>query len=163
MEAGADKISINSPALLRPNLINELSAAFGNQCIVVGIDTFQEGNKYRVKSFTGDPKKTKETGRITKEWVQEVISRGAGEVVLNCMNKDGVKNGYDIDQLNDIRQICSVPLIASGGAGTIQHFIDVFNITNVDGALAASVFHKSLININYLKSELKESKIEVRL
>ena len=79
------------------------------------------------------------------------------------MNKDGVKNGYDIDQLNDIRQICSVPLIASGGAGTIQHFIDVFNITNVDGALAASVFHKSLININYLKSELKESKIEVRL
>jgi len=163
LEAGADKISINSPALLRPNLINELSAAFGNQCIVVGIDTFQEGNKYRVKSFTGDPKKTKETGRITKEWVQEVISRGAGEVVLNCMNKDGVKNGYDINQLNDIRQICSVPLIASGGAGTIQHFIDVFNITNVDGALAASVFHKSLININYLKSELKESKIEVRL
>ena len=110
-----------------------------------------------------DPNKTKETGKITKEWVQEVISRGAGEIVLNCMNKDGVKQGYDIDQLSSIREICTVPLIASGGAGTIQHFIDVFKKTNVDGALAASVFHKSLINIQNLKEELDNSNIEVRL
>mgnify|MGYP000085228062 FL=1 len=163
LAAGADKISINSPAIQRPELINELSDSFGKQCVVIGIDTFQEGNKYRVKSFTGDPNKTKETGKITKEWVEEVISRGAGEIVLNCMNKDGVKQGYDIEQLSSIREICTVPLIASGGAGTIQHFIDVFKKTNVDGALAASVFHKSLINIQNLKEELDNSNIEVRL
>ena len=163
LAAGADKISINSPAIQRPELINELTDSFGKQCVVIGIDTFQEGNKYRVKSFTGDPNKTKETGKITKEWVEEVISRGAGEIVLNCMNKDGVKQGYDIDQLSSIREICTVPLIASGGAGTIQHFIDVFKKTNVDGALAASVFHKSLINIQNLKEELNNSSIEVRL
>jgi cyclase len=163
LAAGADKISINSPAIQRPELINELTDSFGKQCVVIGIDTFQEGNKYRVKSFTGDPNKTKETGKITKEWVEEVISRGAGEIVLNCMNKDGVKQGYDIDQLSNIREICTVPLIASGGAGTIQHFIDVFKKTNVDGALAASVFHKSLINIQNLKEELNNSSIEVRL
>jgi len=163
LAAGADKISINSPAIQRPGLINELTDSFGKQCVVIGIDTFQEGNKYRVKSFTGDPNKTKETGKITKEWVEEVISRGAGEIVLNCMNKDGVKQGYDIEQLSNIREICTVPLIASGGAGTIQHFIDVFKKTNVDGALAASVFHKSLINIQNLKEELDNSNIEVRL
>jgi cyclase len=163
LAAGADKISINSPAIQRPGLINELTDSFGKQCVVIGIDTFQEGNKYRVKSFTGDPNKTKETGKITKEWVEEVISRGAGEIVLNCMNKDGVKQGYDIEQLSNIREICTVPLIASGGAGTIQHFIDVFKKTNVDGALAASVFHKSLINIQNLKEELDNSSIEVRL
>lgn len=163
LAAGADKISINSPAIQRPELINELTDSFGKQCVVIGIDTFQEGNKYRVKSFTGDPNKTKETGKITKEWVEEVISRGAGEIVLNCMNKDGVKQGYDIEQLSSIREICTVPLIASGGAGTIQHFIDVFKKTNVDGALAASVFHKSLINIQNLKEELNNSSIEVRL
>lgn len=163
LAAGADKISINSPAIQRPELINELTDSFGKQCVVIGIDTFQEGNKYRVKSFTGDPNKTKETGKITKEWVEEVISRGAGEIVLNCMNKDGVKQGYDIEQLSSIREICTVPLIASGGAGTIQHFIDVFKKTNVDGALAASVFHKSLINIQNLKEELDNSNIEVRL
>lgn len=163
LAAGADKISINSPAIQRPELINELTDSFGKQCVVIGIDTFQEGNKYRVKSFTGDPNKTKETGKITKEWVEEVISRGAGEIVLNCMNKDGVKQGYDIEQLSNIREICTVPLIASGGAGTIQHFIDVFKKTNVDGALAASVFHKSLINIQNLKEGLDNSSIEVRL
>ena len=163
LAAGADKISINSPAIQRPGLINELTDSFGKQCVVIGIDTFQEGNKYRVKSFTGDPNKTKETGKITKEWVEEVISRGAGEIVLNCMNKDGVKQGYDIEQLSSIREICTVPLIASGGAGTIQHFIDVFKKTSVDGALAASVFHKSLINIQNLKEELNNSSIEVRL
>ena len=163
LAAGADKISINSPAIHRPELINELTDSFGKQCVVIGIDSFQEEDQHRVKSFTGDPNKTKETGITTSEWVEEVTSRGAGEIVLNCMNKDGVKKGYDIDQLSSIRQICTVPLIASGGAGTIQHFIDVFNKANVDGALAASVFHKSLINIHNLKQELSNSSIEVRL
>jgi len=159
---GADKISINSPALLNPDLINELSAAFGRQCIVVGIDTFEENGTYRVKSHTGDPDKTRETGRATLDWIQEVVSRGAGEIVLNCMNQDGVRKGYDIAQLKAARAVCSVPLIASGGAGAVQHFQDVFEQAGVDGALAASVFHKAVIAIPDLKSDLIQSGIEIR-
>ena len=163
LSAGADKISINSPALLRPELVDELSDAFGRQCIVVGIDTFEEDGTYRVRSHTGDPDKMRETGRETLAWVQEVIKRGAGEIVLNCMNQDGVRKGYDNKQLKAVREICSVPLIASGGAGNLTHFADVFNQSNVDGALAASVFHKSIIAIPDLKLSLKQQGIEVRL
>lgn len=163
LAAGADKISVNSPALLRPDLINELSAAFGRQCIVAGIDTFEENGTYRVRSHTGDPDKMRETGRQTLSWVKEVIERGAGEIVLNCMNQDGVRKGYDIDQLNAVRQICSVPLIASGGAGETSHFTDVFKYAKVDGALAASVFHKAEIAIPDLKSSLNRQGIKVRI
>jgi len=163
LAAGADKISINSPALLRPDLINELHDAFGRQCIVVGIDTFEENGTYRVRSHTGDPDKMRETGRDTISWVQDVVSRGAGEIVLNCMNQDGVRKGYDITQLQKIRAVCPVPLIASGGAGEMSHFKDVFERANVDGALAASVFHKAVIAIPDLKSYLKSEKIEIRL
>ena len=163
LASGADKISVNSPALARPELINELCDAFGKQCVVVGIDTFEENGTYRVKSHTGDPYKTRETGRSTVEWVQEVITRGAGEIVLNCMNQDGVRKGYDINQLSKVREVCSVPLIASGGAGATEHFEDVFNQANVDGALAASVFHKSVIAIPDLKQDLKDAGIEIRL
>ena len=163
LEAGADKISVNSPALMRPELINELSAAFGNQCIVVGIDSFAGGGSYRVKSHTGSASATRETGRMTLDWVQEVITRGAGEIVLNCMNKDGVRTGYDITQLLAVRAICSVPLIASGGAGAGSHFEDVFKQAGVDGALAASVFHKNILSIPTLKSELKSKGIEIRI
>lgn len=163
LSAGADKISINSPALQDPDLINALSAAYGQQCIVIGIDTFEENGTYRVKSHTGDPDKTRETGRDTLDWVREVIERGAGEIVLNCMNQDGVRKGYDLKQLSAVREVCSVPLIASGGAGEVSHFKDVFQKSKVDGALAASVFHKSIIAIPDLKSELKASGIEIRL
>lgn len=163
LAAGADKISINSPALMRPELINELHDAFGRQCIVVGIDTFEEDGHYRVRSHTGDPDKMRETGRDTLSWVEDVIQRGAGEIVLNCMNQDGVRKGYDIKQLKAVRNICSVPLIASGGAGDMSHFSDVFNQAQVDGALAASVFHKAVIAIPDLKTYLKDQKIEVRL
>lgn len=163
LAAGADKISINSPALARPDLINELSDAYGQQCIVVGVDTFEDGGTYRVKSHTGDPDKTRETGRETLDWIQEAIARGAGEVVLNCMNQDGVRKGYDITQLRKVRDVCSVPLIASGGAGATEHFKDVFEQADVDGALAASVFHKSVIAIPDLKADLKRSGIEMRL
>ena len=163
LSAGADKISINSPALLRPDLVNELHDAFGRQCVVVGIDTFEENGTYRVRSHTGDPDKMRETGRETLAWVQEVIERGAGEIVLNCMNQDGVRKGYDLRQLEAVRAVCSVPLIASGGAGEMSHFADVFRQANVDGALAASVFHKSIIAIPDLKSSLKQQGIEVRL
>ena len=122
LECGADKISVNSPALDRPDLINELQNAFGKQCVVVGIDTFDDNGTYRVKSHTGDPNKTRETGRETLTWVEEVVARGAGEIVLNCMNQDGVRQGYDLKQLAAVRQICPVPLIASGGAGSALQF-----------------------------------------
>ena len=163
LAAGADKISINSPALLRPDLVNELSDAFGVQCIVVGIDSFADGGTYHVKSHTGNPEKMRETGRLTLDWVKDVTSRGAGEIVLNCMNQDGVRKGYDIEQLKAVRAVCDVPLIASGGAGAVQHFEDVFTQANVDGALAASVFHKSVIAIPNLKADLRDAGIEMRL
>ena len=163
LAAGADKISINSPALLRPDLVNELSEAYGTQCIVVGIDSFADGKTYRVKSHTGDPDKMRETGRLTVDWVKDVVLRGAGEIVLNCMNQDGIRKGYDIEQLKAVRAVCDVPLIASGGAGAVQHFEDVFTQANVDGALAASVFHKSVIAIPDLKADLKNAGIEMRL
>jgi imidazole glycerol-phosphate synthase subunit HisF len=163
LEAGADKISINSPALSRPDLINELCYAFGRQCIVVGIDSFESEGDYLVKSHTGSAEATRDTGRKTLDWIQDVVQRGAGEVVLNCMNKDGVRTGYDIQQLQVARKVCSVPLIASGGAGAVSHFEDVFKQAHVDGALAASVFHKNIIPIPVLKSELKSKGIEIRI
>ena len=163
LAAGADKISVNSPALMRPDLIDELQAAVGQQCIVVGIDTFEDRGRYHVRSHTGDPNKTRETGRATLDWVQEAVDRGAGEIVLNCMNQDGVRQGYDLAQLRAVRAICPVPLIASGGAGTMDHFADVFREAKVDGALAASVFHKQIIAIPDLKSALKRDGIEIRL
>jgi cyclase len=159
---GADKISINSPALARPDLIGELATRFGSQCVVVGIDSRAEDNIYRVYQNTGDPKKTRHANRETVEWVKEAESRGAGEFVLNCMNQDGVRQGYDIAQLKLVRENCTVPLIASGGAGTQEHFSEVFKQARVDGALAASVFHKQIIEIGVLKEFLAADGIEVR-
>jgi cyclase len=160
---GADKISINSPALANPNLIEQLAKRFGSQCVVVGIDSRAEDDTYRVYQYTGDPDKTEQSGRSTVEWAREVQERGAGEIVLNCMNQDGVRKGYDIPQLKLIRENCAVPLIASGGAGTMQHFADVFKRARVDGALAASVFHSAAIGIQELKIFLREQSVEVRL
>ena len=163
LKAGADKISINSPALENPGLINELVAVYGSQCVVVGIDSFEKQGDYFVYQYTGDPDKAVSTKRRTFDWVREVVERGAGEIVLNCMNQDGVRKGYDINQLARVRRICPVPLIASGGAGTVEHFAEVFERANVSGALAASVFHKGVIAIPDLKADLKESGIEVRI
>jgi len=165
LENGADKVSINSPALMNPKLITELSDIFGVQCIVIGIDSFfdKETGEYKVYQFTGDEARTKNSGWNTFDWVQEVQSRGAGEIVLNVMNQDGVRQGYDLEQLSRVREICKVPLIASGGAGEMQHFSDVFNISDVDGALAASVFHKGIIDIQDLKQFLKSKDVAIRL
>ncbi|HCM48569.1 MAG TPA: imidazole glycerol phosphate synthase subunit HisF [Colwellia sp.] len=165
---GADKISINSPALRDPELITRLADVFGQQCIVVGVDSFynKDANdgkgEYQVYQFTGDEKRTQQTGWTTFDWIKKVVSLGAGEIVLNCMNQDGVRQGYDIGQLKKARAVCNVPLIASGGAGTIEHFSDVYLQTDVDGALAASVFHKGVIAIKDLKNYLKDQNIEVR-
>lgn len=159
---GADKISINSPALARPDLIGELAKRFGSQCVVVGIDSLAEDGVYRVYQNTGDPDKTSHAGKETVEWVKEAESRGAGEFVLNCMNQDGVRQGYDIEQLSLVRAHCSVPLIASGGAGAMEHFARVFKDAHVDGGLAASVFHKQIIDIGELKQYLAAEGIEIR-
>lgn len=162
---GADKISINSPALADPTLITRLADRYGVQCIVVGIDTWYdaESNSYQVYQFTGDEKRTKATTWQTEDWIKEVQLRGAGEIVLNMMNQDGVRNGYDLRQLKQMRAICHVPLIASGGAGTPEHFLEAFRDTDVDGALAASVFHKQIINIGELKTYLSEQGVEIRV
>ena len=160
--AGAEKISINSPALENPSLIDQLAARFGTQCIVVGIDSDTTPEGYRVRQYTGDPSRSRDSGRLTRDWLQEAQDRGAGEIVLNCMASDGVKNGYDLPQLASLRASCRVPLVASGGAGAIEHFVQVFRGARVDAALAASVFHSGALRIPDLKAQLRLAGIEVR-
>jgi cyclase len=162
LNRGADKVSVNSPALRRPALIDELAARFGSQCVVLGVDSLAVNGVYRVYRNTGDPEKTSATGRGTMQWLSEAQQRGAGEVVLNCMNQDGVQSGYDCEQLAEARAVCGVPLIASGGAGGAQDFVDVFESANVDGALAASIFHKRLLGIGQLKQYLAQHRVHVR-
>ena len=164
LEMGADKISINSPALTDPNLINQLHDIYGQQCVVIGIDSFfnADTGQYEVYKFTGDESRTQQTQWQTLDWVKEVQSRGAGEIVLNCMNQDGVRKGYDIEQLSAVRAVCNVPLIASGGAGAMEHFSAAFKQADVDGALAASVFHKSIIDIQDLKQYLRTESVSIR-
>ncbi|MEJ1248749.1 imidazole glycerol phosphate synthase subunit HisF [Denitratimonas tolerans] len=163
LHAGADKISINTPALERPELITELAEAFGVQCVVVGIDSLRDDDgQWRVRSHTGDPDATRTHARRTLDWIVEAQRRGAGEIVLNCMGSDGVRGGYDTEQLSAARALCRVPLVASGGAGVIAHFIEVFRQADVDGALAASVFHAGAVAIPELKKRLSEAGVEVR-
>jgi imidazole glycerol-phosphate synthase subunit HisF len=162
LAAGAEKISVNSPALENPQLIDALSERFGAQCVVVGIDSQTIHGEYRVQQFTGDARRTRDTSRSTLEWAAEVQRRGAGEIVLNCMASDGVRGGYDIAQLRAVREICQVPLVASGGAGTVKHFAEVFQSAQVDAALAAGVFHSGEIAIPALRRELRALGIEVR-
>ncbi|MGS1079544.1 imidazole glycerol phosphate synthase subunit HisF [Pseudoxanthomonas beigongshangi] len=163
LHAGADKISINTPALERPALIGELARAFGVQCVVVGIDSVREDDgEWRVRQYTGDPTRTRALPVRTLDWVIEAQRLGAGEIVLNCMDSDGVRRGYDIEQLSAVRAICAVPLVASGGAGEQEHFAEVFQRADVDGALAASVFHSGRIAIPDLKHFLRTQDIEVR-
>ena len=162
LNKGADKVSINTPALANPQLISELARRFGSQCVVLGIDSLARGGDYHVYRNTGDPEKTAAAERRTVDWVREAQDRGAGEIVLNCMNMDGVREGYDTEQLRLVRGASQVPLIASGGAGAMGHFLDVFRVANVDGALAASVFHSAEMNIRDLKQFLANNSIDVR-
>lgn len=159
LNAGADKISINSAAVRRPELIDELAKAFGIQFVVVAVDTkhLPEGDIVHLNG-----------GRLateirTQNWVKEAESRGAGEILLTSMDKDGTKSGFDNILLKEINEMVNIPVIASGGAGNQQDFIDVFQKTNVDAALAASVFHYGEILIPDLKRLLKENNIPVRL
>jgi cyclase len=163
LNEGAEKVSINTPAISNPGLIDELASRFGSQCVVIGIDSAKVAEGYRVFQFTGDPNRSRNSGRDTLAWVKEVQERGAGEIVLNCMTSDGVRRGYDVAQLKAVRDICDVPLVASGGAGAPEHFVNVFEQAGVDAALAASVFHSGTIAIPDLKTTLAAAGIEVRL
>jgi cyclase len=162
LNSGAEKVSVNSPALTDPALIDALARRFGSQCVVVGIDSQTVDDDFEVYQFTGDPDRSRGTRRRTLDWVREVQERGAGEIVLNCMASDGVQQGYDLRQLQTVRSICRVPLIASGGAGTMEHFAAVFASARVDGALAASVFHSGAIAIGDLKAYLRQQHVEIR-
>jgi cyclase len=162
LNAGAEKVSVNSPALANPELINALSNRFGAQCVVVGVDSQLTEQGYRAYQFTGDPNRTRESGRDVLAWVREIQDRGGGEIVLNCMGSDGVRRGYDVEQLRKVREICQVPLVASGGAGAVEHFTAVFKEADVDAALAASVFHSGAIAIKDLKRALRAEGVEVR-
>ena len=159
---GADKISVNTPALDRPDLIDALVTEFGSQCVVVGIDSLAREGEFHVYQNTGNPSLTRSSERLTLDWIREAQDRGAGEIVLNCMNQDGVRQGYDLAQLTAARDVMRIPLIASGGAGEASHFHAVFEAARVDGALAASVFHTGAIAIPDLKRYLIEAGIAIR-
>ena len=159
LNSGADKVSINSSAVKNPQLINDLAAKFGSQCIVVAIDAKQINNEWIVHLVGGkEPTKIK-----LFEWAKEVEQRGAGEILFTSMDHDGTKNGFANKALAYLSNIVNIPIIASGGAGNIQHFTDAFIEGNADAALAASVFHFKEIEIIDLKEELKKNQIPVRL
>ena len=162
LNAGADKISVNSPALERPALITELAKRFGAQCVVVGVDSRLDEGEWRVFQYTGLAEKTISAKRRTLDWVREARDRGAGELVLNCMDADGTGEGFDVAQLTAARAVLDIPLVASGGAKTAAHFVRVFNNSGVDAALAAGAFHRGELDIGALKRALKSSGIEVR-
>lgn len=162
LHAGADKISVNSPALERPELITELSHRFGAQCVVVGVDSRRDGADWWVYQYTGSVERMIVSKRRMLDWVKEAQERGAGEVVLNCMDADGTGDGYDLEQLKAARAVLTIPLVASGGAKNAEHFARVFTETGVDAALAAGAFHRGELDIAALKRDLKSRGIEVR-
>lgn len=159
---GVDKISVNSPALERPALIDELARAFGRQCVVVGVDSRLIDGEYRTHLYTGSEERTRESGRRTLDWLAEVQERGAGEVVLNCMDSDGTGAGFDLEQLRRAREVVKVPLVASGGARSLEDFRRVFAEADADAALAAGVFHRGELSVGEVKDFLGGCGMEVR-
>ena len=159
LNAGADKISINTSAIKNPQLITEIANQFGSQCVVLAIDTKYENNEWFVYLNGGRVK----TELKTIDWAKQAVALGAGEILLTSMNNDGTKNGFAIDITKQISEAVNVPVIASGGAGSMEHFKDVFINGKADAALAASVFHYKEIMIPELKSYLKSNQIEIRL
>ena len=163
LNLGADKISINTPALDNPKLIKQLSDEFGSQCVVIGMDIKIIDNEAYLFAKTGSEKTVYSTDILATDWIVKVQELGAGEVVINAMGQDGVQQGYDIGLLQKLEKFCSIPMIASGGAGGPQDFINVFQKTNVDGALAASIFHRNEFSIGEIKAVLKTNKINIRI
>ncbi|MCZ9838266.1 imidazole glycerol phosphate synthase subunit HisF [Brachyspira hyodysenteriae] len=159
LKSGADKVSVNSGAIKNPDLIREAAEKYGNQCVVLSIDIKRVNGKYSVFSKGG----REDTGIDAIEWAIKGEKNGAGELVINSIDTDGVKNGFDIELLKEIADNVSIPLIASGGAGNMEHFKDVFQVKGVDAGLAASIFHFKEIDIKELKEYLHKNNIEVRL
>ncbi len=160
LKAGADKVAVNSSALANPQMIADCAQKFGSQCVVVAIDARkEEDGTWHVYVAGG----RKDTGRDLNEWAREAVSLGAGEILLTSMDKDGTKSGFDIDMLNAVASVVNVPIIASGGAGTIDHMVEVFQQTPATGALAASIFHYGEIAIADTKKAMAEAGLEVRL
>ncbi|MBW5411081.1 imidazole glycerol phosphate synthase subunit HisF [Brachyspira hampsonii] len=159
LKSGADKVSVNSGAIKNPDLIREAAEKYGNQCVVLSIDIKRVNGKYSVFSKGG----REDTGIDAIEWAVKGEKNGAGELVINSIDTDGVKNGFDIELLKEIADNVSIPLIASGGAGNMEHFKDVFQVKGVDAGLAASIFHFKEIDIKELKEYLHKNNIKVRL
>ncbi|NQY67104.1 MAG: imidazole glycerol phosphate synthase subunit HisF [Flavobacteriales bacterium] len=159
LNSGADKITINSAAVKNPELITELANEFGSQCIVVAIDTKFENDQWMVYTHGG----RKVTKKETIEWAAEIESRGGGEILLTSMNNDGTKGGFSCDITKDVSEATNIPIIASGGAGSMEHFLEVFNDAEADAGLAASIFHFKEIEIQKLKQYLYENNVPMRI
>ncbi len=159
LKAGADKVSINSAAINNPSIIKQSSEYFGNQCIVVAVDAKRIDNDWYVFSHGG----TKNTGMLALEWIKRVQELGAGEILLTSMDKDGTKSGFDINLLSEVSKFVTVPVIASGGVGKLEHFYEGVNKGKANALLAASVFHFNEISIKEVKEYLINKKIEIRL
>ena len=160
LKCGADKVSVNSGAIKNPMLIKEAAMKYGNQCVVISADIKRVDGQFMVFAKGG----RENTGMEAISWIKKCVELGAGEVVVNSIDTDGVKGGFDIELLKLVCEAVNVPVIASGGAGSIQHFVDLFNeIPNIDAGLASSIFHFGEVKISDLKKELKENNIRVRL
>lgn len=160
LKCGADKVSVNSGAIRNPDLISEAARRYGNQCVVISADVKRVGDDFRVFAKGGRV----DTGMSALPWIKRCVELGAGEVVVNSIDTDGVKRGFDIELLRLVREAVNVPVVASGGAGSVQDFVDLFKrIPDIDAGLAASVFHFGEIKIPQLKRELRENGINVRL
>lgn len=160
LKCGADKVSVNSGAIKNPDLIGQAAQKYGNQCVVLSVDIKRVDGEFHVFAKGG----REDTGLDAIEWIKDGVKRGAGEVVVNSIDTDGVKNGFDIELLKIVCDAVNVPVIASGGAGSVDHFIKLFKeIPDIDAGLAASVFHFGEIEINQLKAELRNNDIIVRL
>jgi imidazole glycerol-phosphate synthase subunit HisF len=160
LRAGADKVSVNTAAVLDPGLIDQCAAAFGSQCVVLAVDAKQvDEGRWEVYIHGGRTP----TGKDAVEWITEAVSRGAGEILLTSMDRDGTKDGYDLALLEAVREAVSVPVIASGGAGTVEHCVDALQPGRADAVLAASIFHRKEIKIEDLKNGMVAAGILARI
>ncbi|MDC6447481.1 imidazole glycerol phosphate synthase subunit HisF [Alphaproteobacteria bacterium] len=159
LRAGADKVSINSAAITNPDIIKKSSEFFGSQCIVVAVDVKKDVNSWKVYSHGG----TKNTGIDALTWLKKIEVLGAGEILLTSMDRDGTKSGFDLDILSEANKILNIPVIASGGVGSVEHFYDGVTVGKADALLAASVFHFNEFSVMDVKNYLKQNNIEVRV
>ena len=160
LKCGADKVSVNSGAIKNPKLITEAAKKYGDQCVVLSVDVKRVDGSFHVFAKGG----REDTGMEAIQWIKDCVARGAGEVVVNSIDTDGVEGGFDLELLAKVCEVVSVPVIASGGAGSIEHFVDLFKeVPDISAGLAASIFHFGEVAISDLKDTLKESNITVRV